>query len=158
MHTLRLALLTTLIMTATAPAAMADLRSQIKDAYQDRIKDITSGIACRALSCEVDLERISIVETAPATYKIDATGWLQGTVPGLKGSAKRTVTVTASYTKGTCIIKDVKVLSDETTDNNGWGASRIASALKSPTIQPTFFLKPDDCKKADVLLTTPAAA
>lgn len=126
-----------------------DIKEFVKQAFHEQIEAIKSGIYCRALSCEFEVETFFATETDPKTYALSTTGWLEGTIPGLKGSARRSVGLTGSYTRGTCIVKDLKPIFDTMTNNNGWGASRIESVFKRITIPSTVVLRPEDCVKVD---------
>lgn len=126
-----------------------DIKEFVKQAFHEQIEAIKSGIYCRALSCEFEVETFFATETDPKTYALSTTGWLEGTIPGLKGSARRSVGLTGSYTRGTCIVKDLKPIFDTVTNNNGWGASRIESVFKRITIPSTVVLRPEDCVKVD---------
>jgi hypothetical protein len=57
--------------------------------------------------------------------------------------------LTGSYTRGTCIVKDLKPIFDTTTNNNGWGASKIEAVFKRIDIPTVVVLAPEDCKKVD---------
>jgi hypothetical protein len=126
-----------------------DIKVFVKDAFKAKIDAVKSGIYCQALSCEFEVENFYATETDPKTYALSTIGWLQGTIPGLKGSARRTVGLTGSYTRGTCIVKDLKAIFDTTTNNNGWGASRIESVFKRIAIPTVVVLAPEDCEKVD---------
>ncbi len=152
-----LAVSTALIVSLQTTAVLSDeLKTIVKQAYRDRIDDLTNGVYCKAISCEFDIEAFAIEETAPFTYRLDTTVWLKGTIPGLQGSAKREITFTGYYTRGTCIVKDVKAIVDTTEDNNGWGASRIAGIFRTAPLPANLYLEPSDCKKADLYLTKPS--
>jgi hypothetical protein len=129
-----------------------DIKAFVRDAFKAKIDAVKSGIYCRAFSCEFEVETFFIVETDPKTYALSASGWLEGVIPGLKGSARRTVGVTGSYTRGTCIVKDLKPVFDETSNNNGWGASKIESAFKLISIPAVVVLSPEDCQKVDSVI------
>jgi hypothetical protein len=133
-------------------ASAEDMRSAVKEAYRERIGEFTTGFYCKALSCEFDIEWFALRRIAESTFEFETTAWLKGTIPGLRGSAKRTVNLKGTYTRGTCILKDVRAISDTIEDNNGWGASRVASIFKSAPIPPHLVMEPDDCRKADVYL------
>ncbi|HZV20671.1 MAG TPA: hypothetical protein VE986_03915 [Hyphomicrobiales bacterium] len=126
-----------------------NIKEFVKEAFRDKIEAIKSGIYCRALSCDFEVESVFATETDPKTFALSATGWLEGTIPGLRGSARRAMGLTASYTRGTCIIKDVRPIFDTTTNNNGWGASRIEGVFKRIEIPKAVVLSPDDCRKVD---------
>src|SRR5208282_617027 len=83
-------------------AGPMDIKDFVKQAFEDQIEAIKSGIYCRAFSCDFEVETFFATETDPKTYAISASGWLEGTIPGLKGSARREMGLTASYTRGTC--------------------------------------------------------
>jgi len=129
-----------------------DLKEFVKGAFQDQIDNIKSGIYCRAFSCNFEIESFYASETDPKTYGLSTSGWLEGTIPGLKGSAKRAVGLTGTYTRGTCIVKDLKPVYDTVTNNNGRGATKIESAFKSIQIPTTVVLKPDTCAKVDAFI------
>jgi hypothetical protein len=126
-----------------------DIKEFVKRAFQDQIEAVKQGIYCRALSCEFEVETFFATETDPKTYALSTTGWLEGTIPGLKGSARRSVGLTGSYTKGTCIVKDLTPIYDTLTNNDGWGASRIESVFRRIQIPVTVVLTPEACKKVD---------
>jgi hypothetical protein len=126
-----------------------EIRSFVKTIFKEQIEDIKTGIYCRAFSCEFEVESFFATETDPKTYALSTTGWLEGTIPGLHGSARRAMGLTASYTRGTCIVKDVKPIFDKTTNNNGWGASKIEAVFKRIEIPAVVVLTPEDCKKVD---------
>jgi hypothetical protein len=129
-----------------------DIKEFVKQAFGEQIEAIKSGIYCQALSCEFEVETFYATETDPKTYTISTTGWLEGTIPGLKGSARREMGLTASYTQGTCIVRDLKPIFDTVTNNNGWGASRIEAAFRRITIPATVVLTPEDCAKVDAFI------
>lgn len=126
-----------------------DIKVFVKEGFHERIEGLKTGIYCAALSCDFDIESFTATETIPQTYALATTAWLKGTIPGLKGSAKRTVGLTGSYTRGTCIIKDIKPILDETSNNNGWGASKIEAVFKRIEIPKTIVLTKADCEKVD---------
>jgi hypothetical protein len=126
-----------------------DIKAFVQDAFHKNIEEVKKGIYCAALSCDFEIESFFATEIAPQTYQMSASGWLEGTIPGLKGSAKRKVGLTGSYTRGTCIFKDVKTIFDITTNNNGWGASRIEGVFKRIEIPKAVVLTKEDCKKVD---------
>jgi hypothetical protein len=130
-------------------AETRDIKDFVKAAFHDNIEDVKKGIYCAAISCDFEVENFLATEVAPQTYELSATGWLEGTIPGLKGSAKRTVGLTGSYTRGTCVFKDVKTIVDVSTNNNGWGASRIEGLFKRIEIPKAVILTKEDCKKVD---------
>jgi hypothetical protein len=144
-----LAVALTFAQQGSCQAGTRDLKAFIKDAFKDKIEQVQTGIYCRAFSCQFEVETFLATETDPKTYAISATGWLEGTIPGFKGSARRTVGLIGSYTRGTCIVKDLKPIVDETTNNNGWGASRIESVFKRIEIPVAVVLTPEDCRKVD---------
>ncbi len=126
-----------------------DIKDFVKDAFSAKIDAVKNGIYCRAFSCEFEVESFSAIETDPKTYVLSTTGWLEGTIPGLHGSARRSMGLTGSYTRGTCIVKDLKPIFDTTTTNNGWGASKIEAVFKRIEIPTTVVLAPGDCQKVD---------
>ncbi len=126
-----------------------DIKPFVKDAFKAKIEDIKSGIYCRAFSCEFEVESFFATETIPKTYALSTSGWLEGTIPGLKGSARRAMGLTGTYIRGTCIVKDLKPVFDVTTNNNGWGASKIEAVFKRIDIPTIVVLAPEDCKKVD---------
>jgi hypothetical protein len=126
-----------------------DIKVFVKDAFKPKIDGIKSGIYCRAFSCEFEVETFFATETNPKTYALSTSGWLEGTIPGLKGSARRAMGLTGTYIRGTCIVKDLKPTFDVTTNNNGWGASKIEAVFKRIDIPTIVVLTPDDCKKVD---------
>lgn len=146
---------------AFASAAMAqqfqDIAVFVKAVFHDEIDKVKKGIYCRALECEFEIQSFSVAPTEAKTYALTSVGWLQGTIPGLKGSAKRTLILTATYTRGTCIVKDVTPISDVTESNNGWGASRIVSAFKGIAIPRFVIMTPQDCNKVEDFLANPPA-
>mgnify|MGYP005818779909 CR=1 FL=1 len=133
-----------------------DIKEFVKEAFADKIEAITSGIYCQALSCEFQIDTLYATETGPRTYAISATGYLEGTIIGLSGSARRSVGLTANYTRGTCIVKDVQSIYDEITKNDGWGSSRVESLFKSIEIPKIVVLSPEDCVKVDSFIFRPA--
>jgi hypothetical protein len=60
--------------------------------------------------------------------------------------------LTGSYTRGTCIVKDLKPVFDTTTNNNGWAASKIEAVFKRIEIPTAVVLAPEDCKKVDTFI------
>jgi hypothetical protein len=130
-------------------AETKDIKEFVKQAFEEQIEAVKAGIYCRALSCEFEVETFFATETDPKTYALSTTGWLEGTIPGLHGSARRSVGLTGSYTRGTCIVKELKPIYDTVTNNSGWGASRIESAFKRIQIPVTVVLTPEACKKVD---------
>lgn len=126
-----------------------DIKAFVKDAFKAKIEAVKSGIYCRAFSCNFEVEYFFATETDAKTYALSTSGWLEGTIPGLKGSARRAVGLTGSYTRGTCIVKDLKPVFDTTTNNNGWGASKIEAVFKLIEIPAIVVLAPEDCKKVD---------
>ena len=136
----------------TVPSLAAgpkDIKPFVKDAFKTKIEAIKSGIYCRALSCEFEVDTFYATETDPKTYALSTTGWLEGTIPGLKGSARRAMGLTGTYTRGTCIVKDLKATFDVTTNNNGWGASKIEAVFKHIEIPAVVVLTPEDCRRVD---------
>ena len=142
--------------SASAARMPKDIREFVKEAFKEQIEAIKSGIYCRALSCEFEVETFYATETDPKTYAISTTGWLEGTIPGLKGSARREMGLTASYTQGTCIVRDLKPIFDTVTNNNGWGASRIEAVFRRITIPAAVVLTPEDCAKVDAFIFQPS--
>jgi hypothetical protein len=133
----------------TLAAEPKDIKAFVKDAFKVKIDAVKTAIYCRAFSCEFEVETFFAVETDPKTFALSTSGWLEGTIPGLKGSARRSVGLTGAYTRGTCIVKDLKPVFDTTTNNNGWGASKIESAFKLISIPTVVVLSPEDCQKVD---------
>ena len=129
-----------------------DIKQFVKQAFQEQIEAVKTGIYCRAMSCDFEVETFFATETDPKTYVISTTGWLEGTIPGLKGSARRSMGLTGSYTRGTCIVKELKPIFDTTTNNNGWGASRIEGVFKRIQIPGTVVLTPEACQKVDAFI------
>jgi hypothetical protein len=149
---LRLVILLLLSAAAGGPSFATetkDISNFVREAFSDKIEEIKKGIYCQALSCEFQVESFLATETDPKTYALSTSGWLEGTIPGLKGSARRSVGLTGSYTRGTCIVKDLKPIFDTTTNNNGWGASRIEGIFKRIEIPTVVVLSPEDCRKVD---------
>ena len=64
--------------------------------------------------------------------------------------------LTGSYTHGTCIVKDLKPVYDEVTNNNGWGATKIESVFKRIQVPATVVLTPDTCAKVDAFFAQAA--
>jgi hypothetical protein len=154
----RLAIVAAFSASLTGPGIAAgpmDLKEFIKEAFQDQIDNIKSGIYCRAFSCNFEVESFFVTETDPKSYVLSASGWLEGTIPGLKGSARRSVGLTGSYTRGTCIVKDLKPVYDNVTNNNGWGATKIEAAFKHVQVPPTVVLAPEVCAKVDAVVSEP---
>jgi hypothetical protein len=133
-------------------AGPIDLKEFVKQAFQDQIDNLKSGIYCRTLSCNFELESFYATETGTKTYALSTSGWLEGTIPGLKGSAKRAMGLTGTYTRGTCIVKDLKPVYDNLTNNNGWGATKIESVFKGILVPATVVLKPEACAKVDAFI------
>ena len=131
-----------------------DIKAFIKTIFKPKIEAIKSGFYCRALSCQFEVENFFITEMIPKTYALSTSGWLEGTIPGLKGSARRAVGLTGTYILGTCIVKDLKPVFDVSTNNNGWGASKIEAAFSYIEIPKLVVLAPDDCAKVDNFLIT----
>ncbi|MGO9486974.1 MAG: hypothetical protein ACLPX9_20785 [Rhodomicrobium sp.] len=155
----RLAIVAALSLWLTGLSVAAgpmDIRDFIKQAFDEQIEAIKGGIYCRAFSCDFEVESFFATETDPKTYAISASGWLEGTIPGLKGSARRAVGLTGTYTRGTCIVKDLKPVYDTVTNNNGWGASRIESVFKRIQVPATVVLTPEACTKVDALFFQPS--
>jgi hypothetical protein len=148
----RIGLMTVWLLGASAAGLPKDIKEFVKQAFKEQIETIKGGIYCRALSCEFEVETFYATETDPKTYTISTTGWLEGTIPGLKGSARREMGLTASYTRGTCIVRDLKPIFDTVTNNNGWGASRIEAAFRRIAIPTTVVLTPEDCAKVDAFI------
>ena len=154
----RLAIVAAFSAWLTGPGIAAgsmDLKEFIKEAFQDQIDNIKSGIYCRAFSCNFEVESFFVTETDPKSYVLSASGWLEGTIPGLKGSARRSVGLTGSYTRGTCIVKDLKPVYDNVTNNNGWGATKIEAAFKHVQVPATVVLAPEVCAKVDAAVSEP---
>ena len=144
------------ITSASLAAGPKDLKDFVTQTFHEKIEAVKSGIYCRALSCDFEVETFFATETDPKTFAISTTGWLEGTIPGLKGSARRAMGLTGSYTQGTCVVKDLKPIFDTTTNNNGWGASRIEAAFKRIEIPPAVVLTPEDCQKVDAFIFEPS--
>ena len=142
-------------LASPSPAAgPRDIRLFIKDVFKAKIEAIKSGFYCRALSCQFEVENFFITEMVPKTYALSTSGWLEGTIPGLKGSARRAVGLTGTYILGTCIVKDLKPVFDVSTNNNGWGASKIEAAFSYIEIPKLVVLAPEDCAKVDTFIIT----
>lgn len=139
-------------LAASATGQPKDIKDFVKMAFSEEIEAIKSGIYCRALSCNFEVETFYATETDPRTYTLSTSGWLEGTIPGLKGSARRAMGLTASYTQGTCIVKDLKPIFDTVTNNNGWGASKIEAVFKRIAIPTTVVLTPENCAKVDAFV------
>ncbi|MFY9639842.1 MAG: hypothetical protein WAM63_03035 [Rhodomicrobium sp.] len=129
-----------------------DLKDFVTQAFREQIEAIKSGIYCQALSCEFEVESFFATETNPKTYALSTSGWLEGTIPGLRGSARRSVGLTGSYTRGTCIVRDLKPIFDTSTNNNGWGASKIEAVFKRIEIPANVVLTPEACAKVDAFI------
>jgi hypothetical protein len=130
-----------------------DIKDFVKKAFSAKIEAVKEGIYCRALSCNFEVESFLATETDPNVYALSTTGWLDGTIPGLHGSARRSMGLTGSYTRGTCIVKDLLPIYDTTTNNNGWGSSKIESVFKRIPIPTVVVLSPEDCKKVDTFIS-----
>jgi hypothetical protein len=157
----RMAIVASLCGPMTAPSlaeSQIDLKEFVKAAFKDQIDALKSGIYCRAFSCNFEVETFFASETEPKTYALSTSGYLEGTIPGLKGSARRAIGLTGSYTRGTCIVKDVKPIYDNLTNNNGWGATKIESAFKNIPIPATVVLQPQTCSKVDDFIYQPPSA
>ncbi len=126
-----------------------DIKVFVKEAFRENIEGVKNGIYCAAFSCDFEIESFFATETEPKSYVLSTTGWLEGTIPGLKGSAKRTMGLTGSYTRGTCVVKDLKPVFDVTSNNNGWGASRIEHVFKKIEIPKIVVLTKQACEKVD---------
>jgi hypothetical protein len=137
-------------------ASSRDIKEFVKAAFQEEIEAVKTGIYCRALSCDFEVETFFATETDPKTYALSTTGWLEGTIPGFQGSARRSMGLTGSYTRGTCIVKDLKPIFDTVTNNNGWGASKVESVFKRIEIPAIVVLTPDACQKVDTYIFEPA--
>ncbi len=133
-----------------------DIKGFVKEAFKDQIDAVKSGMYCLAFSCQFEVETFYATETDPKTYALSMSGWLEGTVPGLKGSARRAMGLTGTYTQGTCVVKDLKPIYDTLTNNNGWGASKIESVFKRIHVPPTVVLAPEICQKVDSLFFHPS--
>ncbi len=133
-----------------------DIKAFVVDAFKVKIDAIKSGIYCRTFSCDFEVETFFVTETDPKTFALSTSGWLEGTIPGLKGSARRAVGLTGSYTQGTCIVKDLTPVFDVTTNNNGWGASKIEAVFKRIGIPKIVVLSPEDCQKVDSVIFSPS--
>jgi hypothetical protein len=133
-----------------------DIKDFVKDAFKAKIEAVKSGIYCQAFSCDFEVETFFATETEASIYALSTSGWLEGTIPGLKGSARRTVGLTGSYARGTCIVKDLKPIFDVTTNNNGWGASKIEAVFKRITIPTVVVLTPEVCQKVDSFIFSPS--
>ncbi|MGO8953179.1 MAG: hypothetical protein ACLP1W_16240 [Rhodomicrobium sp.] len=133
-------------------AGTKDIKEFVKQAFHEQIKAIKTGIYCRALSCDFEVETFFATETDPKTYALATTGWLEGTIPGLHGSARRSMGLTGFYTRGTCIVKDLKPIFDTITNNDGWGASKIEAVFKRIQIPATVVLTPEACQKVDAVI------
>jgi len=144
------------IASASLAGGPKDLKDFVKETFHDKIEAVKSGIYCQALSCDFEVETFFATETDPKTYALSTTGWLEGTIPGLKGSARRAMGLIGTYTQGTCIVKDLKPIFDTTTNNNGWGSSRIEAAFKRIQIPPAVVLTPEDCQKVDAFIFEPS--
>src|SRR5579883_3419510 len=88
-----------------------DVAVFVKAVFHDQIEGVKRGIYCRALDCDFEIQSFLVTETTPQTYALYSVGWLEGTIPGLKGSARRTLHLTASYARGTCIVKEITAIS-----------------------------------------------
>jgi len=152
-----LAVITLLAPAAAWGAEQKDIKEFVKKDFRDRIDGLKTGIYCKAFSCDFDIDRFIAEELEPQTYKLETVAWLKGTIPGLKGSAKRTLNLIGSYTKGTCIVKDIKAASDVTENNNGWGASKIESVFKGIEIPKHMVLTKEDCAKVDGFISSTQA-
>jgi hypothetical protein len=133
-------------------AGTKDIKEFVKEAFEEQIEAVKGGIYCRAFSCDFEVETFFATETDPQTYALSTTGWLEGTIPGLKGSARRSMGLTGSYTRGTCIVKDLKPIFDTLTNNDGWGASKIEAVFKRIVIPTTVVLTPEACVKVDAFI------
>ncbi len=60
--------------------------------------------------------------------------------------------LTGTYTRGTCIVKDLKPVYDTVTNNNGWGASKIEAVFKRILVPTTVVLTPEVCSKVDAFI------
>lgn len=150
----RLAILAALSFWLSDPCAAQpkDIKEFVRLAFQEQIEAIKNGLYCRALSCDFEVETFFATETDSKTYALSTSGWLEGTIPGLKGSARRSVGLTGSYTRGTCIVKDLRPIFDTLTNNDGWGASKIEAVFKRIPIPAAVVLSPEDCAKVDAFI------
>ena len=154
-HCFRLTLIAGLSFGLTGLCSAAgplDIKEFVKQAFRDQIDAVKTGIYCWALSCDFEVDTFFAMETDPKTYAFSTTGWLEGTIPGLKGSARRSMGLTGSYTRGTCIVKDLKPVFDTVTNNNGWGASKIEAAFRRIEIPVIVVLTPEACAKVDAFI------
>jgi len=133
-------------------AGTKDIKEFVKQAFQEQIEAIKTGIYCRAFSCDFEVETFFATETNPKTYALSTTGWLEGTIPGLQGSARRSMGLIGIYTRGTCIVQDLKPIFDTITNNDGWGASRIEAVFKRIQIPTAVVLTPEACQKVDAVI------
>ena len=133
-------------------AGARDIKEFVKQAFHEQIEAIKTGIYCRAFSCDFEVESFFATETSKKTYALSTTGWLEGTIPGLHGSARRFMGLTGSYTQGTCIVQDLKPIFDTITNNDGWGASKIEAVFKRIQIPTTVVLTPEACQKVDAVI------
>lgn len=146
------AVLLVLAASVSVAGETKDVKGFLETAFQDRIEGIKKGIYCSTLSCEIDVEMATATQTEPKTFVIATTGSLRGSIPGLKGSAKRTLSLIGSYVLNTCIVKDIKAIVDVTENNKGWGASRIEKGFKGLSVPSTYIMSMDDCIKVDQFL------
>jgi hypothetical protein len=145
-----------LLVIACALPSVPSLAGGVKDGkafvsatFQAQIEDLKKGTYCSALSCEFGIEKVVATESGPKSYDIAATAWLKGTIPKLHGSTKRTVSLTGAYSRGSCVVKDLKVVSDNTENNNGWGATGIGKLFKQIPIPRELKLSKTDCDRVD---------
>ena len=151
----RLAIVAALSLWLSAFPAAAEpknIKEFVTQAFREQIEAIKNGIYCQALSCDFEVETFFATETDPKTYALSTSGWLEGTIPGFKGSARRSMGLTGSYTRGTCIVTDLKPIFDTLTNNNGWGASKIEAVFKRIPIPTNVVLSPEDCAKVDAFI------
>ncbi len=152
----RIAILTALAVVSMGSiktqAAESDITPFILEAFGPRLDDLKSGFYCRTFSCETAIEKATVNPVRANVFSLAATGSLQGTIPLLKGSAKRTLDVSGTYTLGSCTVTDVKTLADKVENNSGRGASRVENTLKGLAVPTEIKLKTEDCTKLDTYL------
>jgi len=135
--------------TRAQEAEVRDVTVLANEVFRERVNAVIKSLYCKALSCELVVERVRATKQGDQTFQISGAGYLRWTVPGVGTSARRSLTLAATYTRGTCVVKDVKTVLDVTENNNGWGATRLQNALSGIAVPLNVVLEPGDCAKVD---------
>lgn len=134
------------------PAEARDVTEFANTVFRERVNAVIKSLYCKALSCELVIERVRAAKTSDQTFLVSGGGYLRWTIPGVGTSVRRSLSLAASYTRGTCVVKDVKTISDVSENNNGWGASRLQNALAGLAVPANVILEPQDCAKVDQII------